>query len=306
MIEAEKEQLGFADCLAFDVEKARRDIVEFVRNEVKNLGKDGVVVGLSGGLNSSTVAYLCVEALGKHKVLGLILPERDSSPTNIDDAMNLAKSLDIPHRKIDISPIVRNVGAYDLVSYNEASDRKSIEQFIKGHQAIGGKDSTIGGLRSSLSFAPLLAFMLPKGHTRMMVLYFHATIKNYLVVGTTDRSEFSIAAYERYADGANDITILRHLYKTQIRQLAKQIGLPDHIVNKPASGDVIGMGMPNEVLIGLSHRKLDDILCGINSGVADDIIASKSGVQPDIAESVRMAMKRASFIASLPLSLPPF
>ena len=88
MREVEKEQLGFADCLAFDVGKARQDIVEFVRNEVKNFGKDGVLVGLSGGLDSSTVAYLCVEALGKDKVRGLILPERDSSPKNIDDAMN--------------------------------------------------------------------------------------------------------------------------------------------------------------------------------------------------------------------------
>ncbi len=88
MIEVEKERLSFADCLAFNVEKARQDIVEFVRNEVTNFGKDGVLVGLSGGLDSSTVAYLCVEALGKDKVMGLILPERDSNPKNIDDAMN--------------------------------------------------------------------------------------------------------------------------------------------------------------------------------------------------------------------------
>jgi NAD+ synthase len=81
-----KKQLGFVDCLVFNVEKARRDIVEFVRNEVKNFWKCGVLVGLSGGLDSSTVAYLCVEALGKDKVMGLILPERDSNPKNIDDA----------------------------------------------------------------------------------------------------------------------------------------------------------------------------------------------------------------------------
>jgi NAD+ synthase len=313
MIEVEKEQLGFADCLAFDMEKARRDIVEFVRNEVKNFGKDRVLVGLSGGLDSSTVAYLCVEALGKDKVMGLILPERDSNPKNIDDAMNLAKSLGIPHQKIDISPIIRDLGAYDLISHDEASDRTFIEQLTKGRRIIAGKDftynnvsSTIGPTSSlSSQLSPFRAFVIAKTRTRMMVLYFHAMIKNYLVVGTCDWSEFSIGVYDRYGDGTNDITILRHLYKTQIKQLAKHIGVPNHIVNKPSSGDLFGMSLPNEVFIGLSYLKLDDILCGINSGVADDVIASKSGVQPDIVESVRKAMKGASFVASLPLSLPP-
>jgi NAD+ synthase len=313
MIKIEKERLGFADCLAFNVEKSRQDIVEFVRNEVKNFEKDGVLVGLSGGLDSSTVAYLCVEALGKDKVMGLILPERDSNPKNIDDAMNLAKSLGIPHQKIDISPIIRDLGAYDLMSHDEASDRTAIERRAERGRIISGKKfpstehfSPTFVLGSSLSVNnPLIAFGTAKTRTRMMVLYFHATLKNYLVVGTGDRSEFSIGVYDRYGDGANDITILKQLYKTQIKQLAKHIGVPDHIVNKPSSADVFGMSLPNEELIGLSHLKLDDILCGIWSCVVDDVIASKSGVQPDIVESVRKAMKDASFVASLPLSLPP-
>jgi NAD+ synthase len=313
MIKVEKERLGFADCLAFNVEKSRQDIVEFVRNEVKNFEKDGVLVGLSGGLDSSTVAYLCVEALGKDKVMGLILPERDSNPKNIDDAMNLAKSLGIPHQKIDISPIIRDLGAYDLMSHDEASDRTAIERRAERGRIISGKKfpstehfSPTFVLGSSLSVNnPLIAFGTAKTRTRMMVLYFHATLKNYLVVGTGDRSEFSIGVYDRYGDGANDITILKQLYKTQIKQLAKHIGVPDHIVNKPSSADVFGMSLPNEELIGLSYLKLDDILCSIWSCVADDVIASKSGVQPDIVESVRKAMKDASFVASLPLSLPP-
>jgi NAD+ synthase len=313
MIEVEKERLSFSDCLAFNVEKARGDIEEFVRNEVKNFRKDGVLVGLSGGLDSSTVAYLCVEALGKDKVMGLILPERDSNPKNIDDAMNLAKSLGIPHQKIDISPIIRDLGAYDLMSHEEASDRTALERVAERGRIIAGKEvhptehfSPTMVLGSSLSVsAPFIAFGTAKTRTRMMVLYFHATIKNYLVVGTGDRSEFSIGVYDRYGDGANDITILKQLYKTQIKQLAKYIGVPDHIVNKPSSADLFGMSLPNEELIGLSYLKLDDILFGIGSGVADDVIASKSGVQLNVVESVRKAMKDASFVASLPLSLPP-
>ncbi|WP_292379991.1 NAD(+) synthase [Methanosarcina sp. UBA289] len=314
MMGVEREQLGFADCLEFDVEKARQDIVEFVRNEVINFGKDGVLVGLSGGLDSSTVAYLCAEALGKDKVMGLILPERDSDPQNTDDAMNLAKSLGIPHQKIDISPIIRDLGAYDLMSHEEVSDRTAIEHAAERARIIAGKEPStelfsptiVPG--SSLSMPikdQFVAFGTAKTRTRMIVLYFHATVMNYLLVGTTDLSEFSIGVYDRYGDIASDISILKHLYKTQIKQLAKHIGVPDYIVNKPSSADLFGMSMPNEELIGLSYLKLDDILCGIRSGVTDDVISNKSGVQPDVVESVRKAMKDAIFVASLPLSLPP-
>ena len=310
MVEAENEKLGFADCLAFDMEKTRLDIVEFVRNEVKNFRKDGVVVGLSGGLDSSTVAYLCVLALGKDKVYGLILPDRDTSPQNTDDGMNLAKSLGIPHQKIIISPFLKELGAYDVISHEKASDRAFLEQAFKNVAIVHEKapenfspTATVGA--SSLSVKDFMAVGGAKLHVRMTVLYFHATLKNYLLVGTDDRSELTMGVYDRYGDGACDISIMSHLYKTQIKQLAKHIGVPDHIVNKTSSADLFGDSAPNEKLIGLSYRKLDDILCGIYSGASDDVIASKSGVQLSVVKSVKKGMKDASFVANLPVALPP-
>lgn len=316
MMGTEEERSGFAKCLAFDVEKTRREIVEFVRNGVKNFGMDGALVGLSGGLDSSTVAYLCVEALGKDRVMGLILPERDSSPKNTEDAMNLAKELGIPYQKIDISPILRELGAYELMSYEEASDRMAMERAVERIRRITGKESpfaeqlsnmyssTVGSEPSQPATHLLSAFGTAKTRTRMMVLYFHAILKNYLVVGTTDLSEYSIGFYDKYGDGASDISILKHLYKTQIQQLAKHIGVPGHIVTKPSSGDLFGMGMPNESIIGLSYQKLDSILCGIKGGIADAGIARMANVQPDTVGSIRKAMRAARFRESLPLSPP--
>lgn len=313
MTDSEKEKLGFAEYLEFDMEKARKDIVEFVKNEVIKFRKDGVLFGLSGGLDSSTVAYLCVEALGKDKVYGLILPDRDTNPQNTDDGMNLAKSLGIPHEKIVISPFLKELGAYNVISKEKASDREALEQMAAHNSIITEGElpstehfnptATVGA--SSLYAKDFMAVGGAKTHIRMTVLYFHATLKNYLLVGTDDRSELSLGVYDRYGDGACDISILSHLYKTQIKQLAKHIGVPDHIVNKTSSADLFGMGMPNERLIGLSYLKLDDILCGIRkTGLSDEDIASMAGVKPSIVKSVRKGLEDAAFVASLPVSLP--
>lgn len=317
MMGIEKEQMSLAECLRFDVERARHDIVEFIREEMNNFRKDGALVGLSGGLDSSTVAFLCVESLGKDKVMGLILPERDSDPKNTEDAVELAKQMGISYKKIDISPILNDLGAYGLMSHEEASDRPAMERALERIRRISGKESpfaeqfsnmyspTAGSTTVSLPIASRLhAFATAKTRTRMMVLYFHAILKNYLVVGTTDLSEWSIGFYDKYGDGASDISILKHLYKTQIQKLAKHIGVPDHIVNKPSSGDLLGMGMPNEVAIGVSYEKLDGILCGVRHGLADSDIAGKAGVRLDTVESIKKAMKAAKLMENMPLSLP--
>jgi NAD+ synthase len=135
MTETEKEKLGFAEYLEFDTEKARKDVVEFVKTNILKFGKNGVVLGISGGLDSSTVAYLCVEALGKNKVYGLILPDRDTKSQNTDDGMNLAKSLGIPHEKIVIPSFLKELGAYNVISQEEALDREALEQ-MAAHNSI--------------------------------------------------------------------------------------------------------------------------------------------------------------------------
>ena len=275
--------------LQFDPEKARTEIVSFVRREADRFEKAGAVIGLSGGLDSSTVAYLLVEALGKDRVMGLVLPERDTSPENTIDAMKLAESLGIPYEKIDISPILQNIGVYDLFPGQETSSRQAMERSLDRIKRMTGKESPFATLfaqiysgekdKASEYASRMHAFMTAKTRVRMIVIFYHAILKDYFVAGTDDKTELTIGFYDKYGDGACDISLLSHLYKSQIKKLAGYIGVPAHIVNKPSSHDLWGHNLPNEETIGLSYEKLDGILCGMDAGYTDAELAGQFGVK---------------------------
>ncbi|MBC7261564.1 MAG: NAD(+) synthase, partial [Chloroflexi bacterium] len=148
----------------------------------------------------------------------------------------------------------------------------------------------------------IYAFAITKVRLRMMLLYYYAFLSDCLVVGTTDKSEWSIGFYDKYGDGANDLALLRHLYKTQVRELARYLGVPPHIVNKPSSGD-LAAGLPNEALIGLSYEQLDTVLWGIEHGLSERDIVLEAGVTRKAIAAVRKAMQAASIRDELPSHL---
>ncbi|BAI60517.1 NH(3)-dependent NAD(+) synthetase [Methanocella paludicola SANAE] len=301
------------ECLAFNPEKARAEIVDFIRSQIRRFNKKGTMIGLSGGLDSSTVAFLCVEALGKEKVMGLILPERDTTPKNTEDGIDLAEKLGIPYKKIDISPILEGLGAYTLFPKEVTSSRSAMEEAVDRMKRMTGKQSafaesfssiyTPGGAQEDHYVGRMHAFMTAKTRARMMTIYFHAIIMDYLVVGTDDLSELTIGFYDKYGDGACDISILSHLFKTQIKALAAHIGVPEHIVNKPSSHDLWGEGMPNEETIGLPYEKLDMVLCGLMEGLWEADIADMAGVRLDDIVAVKKSIASERVRRSMPISV---
>lgn len=312
MMGTEKARPGLAECLRFDPESARIEIVDFIRAQTERFNRSGALVGLSGGLDSSTVAYLCVEALGKGRVFGLVLPERDTAPQNTEDGMRLAESLGIPHEKIDITPFLRDLGAYELFPKELTSSRKAMEGALSLVRRAAGKRSPFAESFSSIYMPAgpgndfvnrMHAFMTAKTRARMIVLYFHAIRRNYLVVGTDDLTEQTIGFYDKYGDGACDISALSHLYKSQIKKLAAHIGVPSHIVNKPSSHDLWGQGMPNEEVIGLSYEKLDMVLCGLLAGTREADIAGAAGVSPETIESIKGSIRSERVRRSMPISI---
>jgi NAD+ synthase len=204
-------------------------ICNFIERYVNESGADGVVVGMSGGVDSSTVTFLCVRALGKERVLGLIMPETGiTREEDVIDAIDVAKELKIEYRVIEINEIV------SIFRKKLGGDCKIAEANLK-----------------------------PR--IRMIINYYHANMMNRLVAGTGNKSELMIGYFTKYGDGGVDFLPIGDLYKTEVFELARYLGVPEKIIKKkPSAG--LWVGQTDEGEIGMSYAELDEILKAIERG----------------------------------------
>ncbi|MCX6709708.1 MAG: NAD+ synthase, partial [Candidatus Woesearchaeota archaeon] len=208
----------------------------------------GIVLGLSGGLDSSVVAALGKNALGKEKVHGMIMPSSSNTKSDYDDAVSLAKNLGISY------------------------EAKPIEGII---------DS----FRKTVLFNEKMSYANIKPRIRMALLYGYANSKNYLVAGTGNRSEIMIGYFTKFGDGGADIFPIGSLYKTQVFELAKYLGIPEPIINKkPSAG--LWENQTDEDEIGITYHNLDLILAGIELGLSDKEIYCATGIDDSAIEMV--------------------
>ncbi|MFH0890385.1 MAG: NAD+ synthase [Candidatus Aenigmatarchaeota archaeon] len=206
-----------------NITSAKRTIVRFIREKAPN----GVVIGLSGGIDSSLVAALCVEALGKDKVLGIVMPSEFSSSDDTNDAEAVAKRLDMDCKIVGIDKILA-----ELEQALSADPKNSIA----------------------------LANLAPRA--RMIVLYYYANSMNRLVVGTGNRSEMLIGYFTKYGDGGVDILPIADLYKHEVRELAKEMGIHEKIIAKPPTAG-LWKGQTDEKELGTTYDELDKILAAL-------------------------------------------
>lgn len=214
-----------AGCLTcFDAELAAIRICEFIRGKV---GQRRAVVGLSGGIDSAVAATLSVRSLGREKILALVMPDSAATPKeDVNDAIGLAESLGIDYRAIDIT---------------QAS--KTITELASA--ACERKDKVAeGNVRARL---------------RMTILYYIANSEGRIVIGSGDRSELMIGYFTKYGDGGVDLLPLGCIYKTQVRELAKHLGIPQRIIRKESSPR-LWEGQTAESELGISYEDIDAIL----------------------------------------------
>jgi len=205
---------------------AIKRIIEFIRDKVSEAGVNGLVIGLSGGVDSSVTAALAVRALGSGRIYGLIMPDHRTTPReDIDDAIELAKDLGIEYYIIDIADIYDKI--VDTIPFYNP------DNYIAN-----------GNIRARI---------------RMILLYYFSNTRRLMVCGAGDKSELLLGYYTKYGDGGTDILPIGDIYKTQVRRLGKILGLPEKIYTKPSSPR-LWVGQMAEEELGIPYEVIDTVL----------------------------------------------
>jgi NAD+ synthase len=286
------------DVLQLDAEKTSREIAEAIRRIVREqLKKRGAVVAMSGGVDSSVVAALAAKALGPGNVLGLFMPERDSSPVSLERARKLAAQLGIPTALEDLAPVLETLGCYRrrdaairslFPEYDETYRQKIILQpdFLERdalnvfHLVIEPPQGEQKKKRLPLkAYLEIVAATNMKQRTRKQLEYYHADRLNYAVSGTPNRLEYDQGFFVKLGDGAADIKPIAHLYKTQVYQMARAMGLPEEICNAVPSTDTYSLEQTQEEFyFRLPYDKMDLALYALNHRISPDEAAPALGL----------------------------
>lgn len=241
------------EALELDWSETTDKIKRFIKDYVEKAGAEGIVLGLSGGIDSCTVAALSALAIGGKNVLGLMLPEKETyNVQDLKHAEIVAEKFNLKKEKIDIT--------------------KALEAF---YGSIPNFD-----LRDNLCKGNI------KARTRMIYIYYHANKFNMLVCGSSDKSETMIGYFTKWGDAAADISPIMDLYKTQVRKLAQHIGIPKEIIAKPST-PALWPGQFAETELGIGYELLDLILYGLECFMETKEIANQLGIEEDIVKRVK-------------------
>ncbi|KUK95112.1 MAG: NH(3)-dependent NAD(+) synthetase [Thermotogales bacterium 46_20] len=248
-------------------------IISFIEKSVQELGSLGAVIGISGGIDSAVSVALAAKALGKRNVLGLLLPERDTPRKAINDALSVCKQLDISCSKISVTAAIRALGAYKLQPPARLFPGVVQRSFVRKKWAEYAErdDPFLMDLldRGDERFRRGLAFYRAKNRIRMCRLYLEAETRGYAVVGATNKTEYLTGLYVKWGDEAVDIEPILHLLKTEVLKIARELNLPDVVIQKAPSADLIP-GLIDQDTLGLDYNELDEAITRIEDGYATE------------------------------------
>ena len=224
---------------------------KFIKDTVSKAKAEGVVIGLSGGIDSAVATKLCADALGPEKVLNIFMPSRGTPVEDYKVASELSSMWGTEYRVVDVQPAVDALAAVLLSDAETPLERGNIS-----------------------------------ARCRMIVLYNLAKKRRYLVVGTSNQSEIMMGYFTKFGDGACDMTPLANMYKTEVRQIAAIIGVPQPIIDKPPSAG-LWEGQTDESEMGIKYEDLDAILYEMEQDRTDAQIAADTGLPKEQVSDIR-------------------
>ncbi|GAB4335052.1 MAG: NAD+ synthase [Candidatus Abyssubacteria bacterium] len=237
-------------------------LTRFIREEVRKVGIERVVIGISGGVDSSTSAFLAARALGKENVWGISMPYKMSSPDSIEDARAVVEKTGINSETVDITPMVDSY--FEKVSNADMRRRGNV-----------------------------------MARQRMIVLYDKSAEHEALVLGTSNKTEFLLGYTTLWGDMACALSPLGDLYKTQICQLAEYLGVPEQIITKPPSAD-LWVGQTDEGELGFTYRQVDQLLYYMVDKRYAVLELVESGYEEEFVRRVFRLIQRSQFKRRMP------
>lgn len=306
------------DCAAESarIEAAIKDVA------FHRLRRKGIVVGVSGGIDSSVTAALCVRALGPDHVLVLLMPERESSPESLVLGRKLAEHFGVRHVVEDVTAILDGAGCY--IRRDEAI-REVVPEYGAGYTCkIVLPDVTEGKLPifsvvvqspsgeinkvrlTTGAYLGILAASNFKQRARKMMEYHYADRFQYAVAGTPNRLEYDLGFFVKLGDGAADVKPIAHLYKSQVFALAAYLGIPEEIQRRPPTTDTYSMEQSQEEFyFALPLEKMDVCLYGITNGISAADLAPTVGLtEAEVAlvyKSIASKRRAAEYLHSAPI-----
>ncbi len=310
------------EILKIDPEQEIEKIAQVIRKTVRSaMRRKGAVVGVSGGIDSAVCAALSVRALGSGNVLALLMPERDSSAISKRLGRELAGAFSIPCIEEDITPILEGARCYErqleairhvFPEYGEGWKNKIVLPSLLDGDRLNVSRLTVqtpeGEYKTERlpmeQYCQLVAATNFKQRIRTMMEYYHADRLNYAVCGTPNRLEYDQGFFVKGGDGLADFKPIAHLYKTQVYQLARALGVPDGICSRTPTTDTYSLEQTQEEFyFALPYGKMDICLHSFNNAVAPEAAAPGLGLTADQVVRVYKDIE-AKRRATLPLHLP--
>lgn len=313
------------ESLTIDAAKASTELEDFIRTNLTDFfKKKGIIIGLSGGIDSSVAAALSARAIGADRVYGLLLPEKDSSPVSREYGRIMAESLGIEYHEVELTNILESFEVYKkrenivkkvfpdisgeykfrLVLPQDLLDKDRLNVYRLEVQL---QDATI--LSERLSHRDYLGLMAAndiKQRVRMTQLYYEAEKRNYIVCGTTNRSEMVQGFFVKFGDGGVDIEPLAPLYKVQVYQLAEYLEIPEEIRSRTPSPDTYSLEVSDkDFYFCLPYDMLDIILYGAENNLSKEAVAKEMNLEVEQVDRVWKDLERKREGTEHLRTLPP-